>query len=126
MAIILDVLAFGLGKVMGYFVTVTFDLKAVGTSPNGTNVYKKISRDLDDLEYSKVVSGKKKKTLKLPSNIYVVEFEDKFKDRTKVIEFVESELKKIFKRHTVAGKYFIFAGKDWAWKTGKFSRRTAE
>ena len=105
---------------MSYFVTVTFDLNYASMSPLGNNVYAKISDALDDLDYSKVVTGKKKKTLQLPSNTYVAEFDDDVEHQSEVVDFVKAELQKIFIRYSVSGKYFISAGRNWAWKIGSF------
>ena len=105
---------------MSYFVTVTFDLNYAGISPHGNNVYAKITDALDSLDYSKVVTGRKKKTLQLPSNTYVAEFDDDVDHQSEVVEFVKTELQNIFSRYSVSGKYFISAGKNWAWKIGSF------
>jgi hypothetical protein len=106
---------------MSYFVTVTFDLNSASVSPHGNNVYAKITNALDNLDYSKVVTGKRsQKTLQLPSNTYVAEFDDDVDHQSEVVEFVKLELKNIFSRYAVSGKYFISAGKNWAWKIGSF------
>lgn len=105
---------------MSYFVTVTFDLSNASRSPHGNNVYAKITSALDSLDYSKMVTGRKKRTVDLPSNTYVVEFDDDFEHQSEVVEFVKNELQKIFKNYSVSGKYFISAGKNWAWKIGSF------
>lgn len=105
---------------MSYFVTVTFDLSYASMSKHGNNVYAKITDALDNLDYSKVVTGKKKITAELPSNTYVAEFDDSFDHQSKVIDFAKFELEKIFKYYRVSGKYFISAGKNWAWKINSF------
>jgi hypothetical protein len=105
---------------MSYFVTVTFDLNNLNMSPHGNNVYTKITGALGGIDFSKVVTGKQKKTLQLPSNTYVAEFDDDVEHQSEVIDFVKVELKKIFARYSVTGKYFISAGKNWAWKIGAF------
>jgi len=97
---------------MSYFVTITFDLSHASMSPHGNNVYAKITDALDNLDYSKVVTGKKKRTTELPSNTYVAEFYGDFERQSEVVEFVKEELQKIFKRYSVSGKYFISAGKN--------------
>lgn len=107
-------------KIMSYFVTVTFDLNNAASSPCGNNVYSKITDALEGLDFSKVVTGKKKKTLPLPSNTYVAEFEDDVEHKSEVVEFVRVELEKIFLHYSVTGKYFISTGKNWAWKVGSF------
>lgn len=105
---------------MSYFVTITFDLNQANMSPDGNNVYTKITEALGEIDYSKVITGRKKKTLQLPSNTYVAEFEDDVEHQAEVVEFVKKELKKIFERYSVTGKFFISAGKNWAWKVGSF------
>lgn len=105
---------------MSYFVTITFDLKNPAMSPYGTNVYSKITDALDKLDYSKIVSGKKKIDIQLPANTYVAEFDDDVDHQSEIIEYVKNELKKIFHTYTVKGKYFISVGKSWSWKVGKF------
>jgi hypothetical protein len=106
---------------LSYFVTVTFDLNYASMSPHGNDVYRKIANSLDGLDYSKVVQGKRKKNeTKLPANTYVAEFEEEDQHQKKIIEFVRSELKRIFKIYDVNGKYFISTGKHWAWKVGTF------
>lgn len=106
---------------MSYFVTVTFDLNYANMSPYGNNVYAKIADALDSLDYSKVVTGKKKRTMQLPSNTYVAEFDsDGIEHQSEIIQFVKDELQKIFNSYSVSGKYFISTGKGWAWKIGSF------
>lgn len=109
-----------MGGVVSYFVTITFDLSYASISPHGNNVYSKITDALDNLDYSKVVKGKKERTIGLPSNTYVAKFDDDFEHQSEVVEFVKVELKKIFRLHSVSGKYFISAGTNWAWKIGTF------
>lgn len=108
------------GIEMSYFVTVTFDLNYASMSPEGLNVYSKIKNDLDNLDYSKVVNGKKKIDLKLPSNTFVAEFVDDGEHQSEISDFVKDELIKIFKSYSVKGKYFISVGKNWSWKIGTF------
>lgn len=105
---------------MSYFVTVTFDLNYAGMSPHGNNVYTKITDALDNLDYSKVVTGKKRKAIQLPSNTYATEFDDDVDHQSEVVDFVKTELQMIFSRYSVSGKYFISAGNNWAWKIGSF------
>ena len=97
---------------MSYFVTITFDLNYVNMSPHGNNVYTKITDALEQLDYSKVVTGKKKKVIDLPSNTYVAEFDDDTEHQSEVVEFVRQELGKIFERYSVKGKFFISAGRN--------------
>jgi len=103
-----------------YFVTVTFDLNCASMSPYGNNVYAKITDALDNLDYSKVVTGRKERTIDLPSNTYVAKFDDDFEHQSEVVEFVKANLEKIFRRYSVSGRYFISVGKNWAWKVGSF------
>ncbi|MBU2848644.1 hypothetical protein HF925_08640 [Acidithiobacillus ferriphilus] len=105
---------------MSYFVTVTFDINYAQMSPHGNNVYSKITDALDKIYYYKIVSGKNKRTLRLPSNTYVAEFDDASEHQTEVVESVKLELKRIFDRFSVSGKYFISTGRSWAWKVGSF------
>ena len=106
---------------MSYFVTVTFDLNYASMSPYGTDVYRKITDALDEIDYSKVVSGKKKRATQLPANTYVAEFEEDDVDHSReIVNFVAEELREIFSRYDVEGKFFVSAGKGWAWKTGDF------
>lgn len=107
---------------MSYFVTVTFDLNYARTSPYGTNVYQKITDALDEIDYSKiVVTKKKKRSIGLPANTYVAEFEQDDASRAKeIVKFVEVELREIFRRFEVQGNFFVSAGTRWAWKAGRF------
>lgn len=106
---------------LSYFVTITFDIKHASMSPHGTGVYRKIADSLDELDYSKVIQGKRMKTeTKLPANTYVAEFEEEDQHQTEIIEFVKRELKRIFELYEVKGKFFISTGKQWAWKVGSF------
>ena len=107
---------------MSYFVTVTFDLNYARTSLHGTNVYRKITDALDEIDYSKiVVTKKKKRSIDLPANTYVAEFEEDDTSRAKeIVKFVEVELREIFRRFEVRGNFFVSAGTRWAWNTGRF------
>lgn len=105
---------------MSYFVTITFDLKDASMSPHGKNVYKKITEALEQIDYSTVVSGKKKKVLDLPNNTYIAEFDDNTEHQLEVVDFVKKEIGKIFEQYSVKGKFFISAGRHWAWKIGSF------
>jgi hypothetical protein len=87
-------------------------------SPHGNNVYAKITDALDNLDYSRVITGRKERTIDLPSNTYVAKFDDDFEHQTEVVEFVKVELERIFRLYSVSGKYFISAGKSWAWQIG--------
>lgn len=106
---------------MSYFITVTFDLNNASMSPYGKNVYRKIADSLDDVDYSKMVVGKKKRETPLPANTYVAEFEKEGVESSReIIKFVEDELREIFSRFEVSGQFFVSAGRGWAWKSGRF------
>ncbi|MBB1127251.1 hypothetical protein [Thiospirillum jenense] len=105
---------------MSYFVTITFDLENPSQSPHGTNVYSKITKDFDNIDFSRIVTGKRKIDRQLPSNTYVAEFDDDVDHQSEIAEFVKGELKKIFTKYSVKGKYFISVGKNWSWKFGTF------
>lgn len=99
---------------MSYFVTVTFDLNGANT-----NVYPKIHSDLENLDFSKFVTGRKQVDNQLPSNTFVADFDVENFDRpSEITNWLKSEIKKIFKKHHVSGKYFIAVGKRWAWTVG--------
>jgi len=100
---------------MSFFVTVTFDLNQADTS-----AYPKIHRELRRIDFSKLISGKKKNNIPLPRNTFVAEFDnDGFIRSSEACEFIKNELKRIFDKHRVIGKYFVVSGKNWAWKIGK-------
>jgi hypothetical protein len=104
---------------MSYFVTITFDLEYAAITPHGTNVYSKIAKHLDELDYTKYVKGKRKRRrLKLPANTYIAEFDSDVDDKSGIVNFVRDELKHAFKIHGVSGKYFISVGENWKWKVG--------
>ena len=105
---------------MSYFVTITFDLRYASMSPHGLGVYKLITDDLDALNYPKYVTGKTKRSVDLPSNTYVAEFEDDSDHQSEITNFVADEIKRIFAKYQVKGKYFIAVGKNWHWKVGSF------
>ena len=105
---------------MSYFVTITFDLHHASMSPHGRNVYKKITDDLNSLNYPGYVTGKKARSIDLPSNTYVAEFEDDIGHQSEITNFVADELRKIFNKYQVKGKFFIAVGKNWHWKIGAF------
>lgn len=107
---------------MSYFVTITFDLEYAAMSRHGTNVYAMIADELDDLDFSRFVKGKKKRATQLPSNTYVAEFDDDGERASKIIEFIQGELKRILEAYSVSGKYFVAAGRGWAWKLGRVKR----
>lgn len=106
---------------MSYFVTVTFDLEYASASPHGINVYRKITDALDAIDYSRMITGKKNRVIQLPANTYVAEFEEDGADHSReIVDFVEQELRAIFSRYHVQGRFFVCAGKGWAWKTDRF------
>ncbi|MGG6344431.1 hypothetical protein ACQ5SA_14450 [Stenotrophomonas indicatrix] len=105
---------------MSYFVTITFDLHYASISPHGRNVYKKITDDLDTLNYPSYATGKKRRTVDLPSNTYVAEFQDDGNHQSEITDFVAEEIRKIFAKYHVKGKFFIAVGKSWHWKVGTF------
>ncbi|NJC38076.1 hypothetical protein GGR60_002630 [Xanthomonas arboricola] len=88
---------------MSYFVTITFDLRYASISPHGLNVYKEITDKLDTLSYPSYVTEKKSKTVDLPSNTYVAEFEDDSNHQSEITDFVADELRKIFVKYHVKG-----------------------
>lgn len=99
---------------MSYFVTVTFDLN--GAHPN---MYPKIHSELENLDFSKFVMGRKQIDSQLPSNTFVADFDVEDFDRPlEITNWLKSEIKKLFKKHQVSGKYFIAVGKQWAWTVG--------
>ena len=105
---------------MSFLVTITFDLSQAPTS-----VYPKIQKALEEIDFSRFKSGKRHQDTPLPGNTFVAEFdEDEFDDNTKssdVSNYAKSEIERIFKEHKVTGRYFVAAGKSWAWKIGTVS-----
>lgn len=101
---------------MTYFVSVTYDLEYAKTSD-----YPKVKAELENLDFSKVISGRKKNEVSLPSNTFVAEFDADEFDKTKdAAEWVSIEFKKITTRLGLSGKFFVSAGRNWAWKLGSF------
>ncbi|WP_323772599.1 hypothetical protein [Alcanivorax sp.] len=102
---------------MSFFVTITFDLNQAPTS-----AYPKIQKELENIDFSKLISGKRRQDNPLPGNTFVAEFDnDEFEDDAKssdVSDYAKSEIKRIFKEHEVSGRYFVAAGKGWSWKVG--------
>jgi len=102
---------------MTYLVTVTFDLRGADTS-----VYLLIHRDLAKIDFSKVIIGKKEVEKRLPHNTFVAKFElDEFDRGGEVTEYVKGELRKIFKKRDVRGRYFVDVGCKWAMRVGTIS-----
>jgi hypothetical protein len=105
---------------MSYFVAVTFDLSEARLSPSGTGVYAKITADLDAINFTSFLKGRRQRIVDLPNNTYAAKFDDDVDDSSDIGEFVSLEVKKIFKKYGVNGKYFVFVGRDWHWKVGSF------
>lgn len=92
---------------MSYLVTVTFDL----TQPD-PSVYRKVHSELENIDFSKLISARKKIPKPLPNNTFVAEFEDDNFDRSsEVCAYVSDEINRIFKKHAVVGKYFVASGR---------------
>ena len=101
---------------MSFFVTITFDLNYAEPSD-----YTKIQNELDDIDLSKYLTGKRKE-VQLPANTYAAEFDNNdFDKSTELRDYLISEIRRIFKNNSLAGKYFINAGEKWAWKVGNVS-----
>lgn len=101
---------------MSFFVTITFDLNYADPSD-----YTKIQNELDRIDLSKYLTGKRKE-VQLPSNTYAAEFDDDdFDKSTELRDYLISKIRRIFKDNSLAGKYFINVGKNWAWKVGNVS-----
>ncbi len=101
---------------MSYFVCITFDLKDAKTSD-----YPKVKAELEEIDFTKFVTGRKKQDRPLPSNTFVAEFDVNDFDKTsEVAEWVSSQFKAISKRLDLSGKCFISVGRNWAWKTSNF------
>ncbi len=101
---------------MSFFVTVTFDLNNAATS-----AYPDVQKELDDIDFSKYLTGKRKK-VKLPANTYAAKFDDDFFNKsTELRDYLIREVRRIFKDNNLSGKYFINVGQDWAWKVGNIS-----
>lgn len=99
---------------MGYFVTVTFDLNQADPS-----VYPKVNSELENIDFSKIITGRKKIDKPLPNNTFIAEFDnDDFDRSSEVCAYVSDELNRIFKKYNVVGRYFVASGRKWAWKMG--------
>lgn len=98
---------------MSFFVTITFDLNYAEPS-----AYSTVKNEFDNIDFSKYLTGKKKK-VKLPANTYVAEFdENDFSKSKELRNYVVGEVEKIFTKYHLSGKYFINVGRKWAWKIG--------
>jgi len=102
---------------MSFLVTITFDLTQAPTS-----AYPQIQQDLESIDFSKIISGRRRQDNPLPGNTFVAEFDnDEFEDGAKssdVSDYAKSEVERIFKKYRVSGRYFVAAGKSWSWKVG--------
>jgi hypothetical protein len=95
---------------MSYLVTVTFDLNYTNSSK-----YPVIRGELGQLDFNKFISGRKKVEIQLPSNTFVAEFKaSDFAKASEVTDYLKAEIQHIFKRNSVAGKYFVGLGQKWA------------
>ncbi|MBW1966823.1 MAG: hypothetical protein JRI48_05445 [Deltaproteobacteria bacterium] len=98
---------------MAFFVTITFDLKAAKSAD-----YINIQNDLDAIDLSKYLTGKRKE-VQLPANTYAAKFDDDDFDKpTELRNYLIDEVIRIFKDNNLSGKYFINVGAKWAWKVG--------
>lgn len=98
---------------MSFFVSVAFDLNYAEPSD-----YTIVKNKLENIDLTKYISGKRKE-VQLPANTYAAEFDgDEYDRSTELREYIEDELRQIFKSQGLAGKFFIFVGKKWAWKVG--------
>lgn len=99
---------------MTFLVTVTFDLR--GAEPS---LYPLIQKELEAIDFSKMISGKKMIEKKLPNNTFVAKFDlEDFERGAEVTEYVKGEIRRIFKKHTVTGRYFVTVGRKWAMRVG--------
>ena len=107
---------------MSYFVTVTFDIQDARVSPGGTDVYRRITNALDDINFAKYCKGEKNVVAKLPSNTYVAKFpgDQDAASSKQLVGYVSRQLDRIFRTHGVHGKYFVVVGDRWAWRRKSF------
>jgi hypothetical protein len=99
------------------FIIITFDLNGAKSQD-----YVFIRKELEKVDFSKfVISKKTSREVGLPNNTFTCKFEqaDDFSESksTEIVDHFATQLKSIFKKCDVKGKYFIFVGKQWAWKT---------
>jgi hypothetical protein len=105
---------------MSYFVTVTFDFRYADP-----NVYPKIQKALEEIDFTKIVSGRKHIECDLPANTFVAEFDSNDYNRSAALtDFVSEKLREIFFAFSVKGRFFVSAGQKWAWKHGHSSGLT--
>jgi len=101
---------------MSYFVSVTYDLRYADPS-----VYPKVQQALAEINLSKFVTGRKKIDVQLPANLFVAEFEShRYERASELVDFLASELRIVFERFSLRGKFFVSAGEGWAWKSVPF------
>jgi len=109
---------------MSYMMVLTFDLKYPKMSLHGTNVYKKITDRLEELDIYKYCRGKRNRSFDLPSNTYLAEFpSEDFEKAGDLTQEIAKGLNEIFKDLKVRGDFFVFAGKAWAWKGRQFTAK---
>jgi hypothetical protein len=100
---------------VSFIALITFDLNYPAMSPHGTNVYKKITAALENLEFYKSRMGKQRE-FELPSNTYIAEFQLEANEKPQsLVDGIRTDLKKIFDQLDVKGKFFVVAGRQWAW-----------
>lgn len=57
--------------------------------------------------------------MKLPANTFVAEFDvDEFEKSRELSEYLKNEIKEIFQKLNLKGKYFVAVGEKWAWSVG--------
>ncbi|WP_277187685.1 hypothetical protein [Caballeronia sp. BR00000012568055] len=101
---------------------VTFDLRYATTSRYGNDVYRRITNALQEADFFKYRKGKSEREFELPSNTYIAELElDDDESSSSLLDEVRVMLKDIFEKLEVDGRYFVMAGKRWAWVGGKVS-----
>jgi hypothetical protein len=100
---------------MSLFVVVTFDLKDADASD-----YAFVKKKLEEFGLVNYVTTKEGKQVNLPANVYTAKFDDKdFEKSVKLRDSVDSHLREIFEERELKGKYFVFAGRNWAWRIKK-------
>lgn len=101
---------------MSLYVVITYDLK------NASDEYRLIQNALASVDFKKVIVSKRtQKINRLPANTFVRRFDSDDTKKSKAIrKYAVEEIKRIFKANRVKGKYFVFVGKQWAWKVGMF------
>jgi hypothetical protein len=88
-------------------------------SPHGTNVYRRITNELEQLDFFKVRQGRRTE-FELPSNTYVAEFDQgDYSKSVDLADEIKIDLKRIMEHLNVHGRYFVFVGQKWAWNGGQ-------